>query len=473
MSAQTEGVQKPKSTNPTSAERVTAFAVIVFTMITIGCAAGNFSQTAMNAMLGDVRIDFGVDVDTSQLLSTVYMLVMGITVPVVTYVAKRFSLRTVLNIAWAFLALGAFIDFITSNFWVFLLGRIFQAISTGMVMPVGMAFAMLNFPPNRQGTAMGLSGMAVGFAPNVGPLIGGAFSEGIGWRYFFVVVVVIAAVLCIVTCVYCKKESNKKDAGHLDGISVVLSTLGFGGILLGCSNASSHELTSPTIWASLAVGVIALVLFVMRQKRSKTPLINLAIFKSYRFKNGFILQNALTGSFMGVLLILPIFVTNLWGGTAVDSGLVFIPTAFAAGIFNPLAGILSDRIGPRKVMLFAGIFLLFGSCSMVFIDETTPLWLIATLQGIRAMGISSCMSPMFQWTLSDTPREIVMDGSSFSNTVRQSFASIIAAIQVFLIVFFGGMEGVDSAFGYHLAFGLSALLSITTFLIVVTKVRTD
>ena len=103
------------------------------------------------------------------------MLVMGITVPVVTYVAKRLSLRQVLNLAWAFLALGALINYLTSNFWVFLIGRIFQAIATGIAMPVGMTFAMLNFPPNRQGTAMGISGMAVGFAPNVGPLVGGVF----------------------------------------------------------------------------------------------------------------------------------------------------------------------------------------------------------------------------------------------------------------------------------------------------------
>lgn len=471
MAAHTGGAQQPKSTNPTNVQHVTAFAVIMFAVITLGCAAGNFSQTAMNAMLGDVRIDFGVDIDTSQLLTTVYMLVMGITVPVVTYVAKRLSLRQVLNLAWAFLALGALINYLTSNFWVFLIGRIFQAIATGIAMPVGMTFAMLNFPPNRQGTAMGISGMAVGFAPNVGPLVGGAFSEGIGWRYFFIVMVIVAVLLFIVTCAYCKNVPRDNDPGHLDVVSVLLSTFGFGGILLGCSNASSHELTSPAIWASLVIGAISLVLFIARQKRSEKPLINLDIFKSYRFKNGFILQNAMTGSFMGITIILPIFVTDLWGGTAVEAGLVFIPTAIAAGIFNPLAGVLNDKIGARKVMLVAGVFLLIGSISMTFIDESTPLWLIAGLQGIRAMGISSCMSPMFQWSLSDLPREIVMDGSSFSNTVRQSFASICSALMVFFIVLCGSLAGVDPALGFHLAFGLSAVLSITVYLIVLLKVR--
>ena len=174
---------------------------------------------------------------------------------------------------------------------------------------------------------------------------------------------------------------------------------------------------------------------------------------------------------MGITIILPIFVTDLWGGTAVEAGLVFIPTAIAAGIFNPLAGVLNDKIGARKVMLVAGVFLLIGSISMTFIDESTPLWLIAGLQGIRAMGISSCMSPMFQWSLSDLPREIVMDGSSFSNTVRQSFASICSALMVFFIVLCGSLAGVDPALGFHLAFGLSAVLSITVYLIVLLKVR--
>lgn len=471
MAVHAGGAQQPQSSNPSSVQRVTAIAVIMFVVITIGSASGNFSQTAINALLVDVRNDFGVDIDTSQLLTTVFMLVVGITVPVVTYVSKRLSMRNLLNISWVILAVGSLINFLTWNFWFFLFGRILQAIATGVAMPVGMTFAMLNFPANRQGTAMGLSGIAMGFAPNVGPLIGGVFSETVGWRYFFLLMTSIAALLFIATCIFCKKEPNHPEAGSLDSVSVLLSTVGFGGILLGCSNASSHELTSLTIWIPLVIGVLGIVLFVRRQKHSEDPLINLDIFKSYRFKHGFFQQNVLTGSFMGVLLIIPIFITDYWGGTAVDSGLVFIPAFVAAGIFNPLAGILSDKIGARRVMLGASVFLLIGSISMVFIDADTPLWVIAALQGIRAIGISSCMSPMFQWSLSDLPREIVMDGSSFSNTVRQCFGAISSAIMVFFVVFFGAMEGVDPAFGYHLAFGLSAVLAIATALIVLFRVR--
>lgn len=471
MAVHAGGAQQPQSSNPSNVQRVTAVAVIMFVVITLGSASGNFSQTAINALLVDVRNDFGVDIDTSQLLTTVFMLVVGITVPVVTYVSKRLSMRNLLNISWVILAVGSLINFLTWNFWLFLFGRILQAIATGIAMPVNMTFAMLNFPANRQGTAMGLSGIAMGFAPNVGPLIGGVFSETVGWRYFFLLMMSIAALLFVATCIFCKKEPNHPEAGSLDSVSVLLSTIGFGGILLGCSNASSHELTSLTIWVPLVIGVFGIVLFVRRQKHSEDPLINLDIFKSYRFKHGFFQQNVLTGSFMGVLLIIPIFVTDYWGGTAVDSGLVFIPAFVAAGIFNPLAGILSDKIGARRVMLGASVFLLIGSISMVFIDADTPLWVIAALQGIRAIGISSCMSPMFQWSLSDLPREIVMDGSSFSNTVRQCFGAISSAIMVFFVVFFGAMEGVDPAFGYHLAFGLSAVLAIATALIVLFRVR--
>ena len=370
-------------------ERMSVYAL--FAIVVLASASGNLSQTAVNAMLGDIMLQFGLTVDLGQWLTTSYMLVLGITVPVATFLSRRFSVRRHVFIALAFFLVGALADLFAPNFGVLLTGRVLQAISTGMLMPLMQTIAMTRFPRGRQATAMGVAGIAMGFAPNIGPTIGGAMSFSLGWRSFFVLLVVIMLALAAAAAVAIKPSGAPDKSARLDVVSLAQSTLGFGGLLLAFSNASSFSFESPFIWAPLVLGALFLVLFVRRQKRVDDPLISMDIFASRQYRAGFIAQNLLNASFMGVTLIVPLYVEGLCGETALEAGVVLLPGTVAALVLNPLAGVLTDRVGVRPVALVSGAFLATGAVLMSFLDADTPLYVTTLCQALR-FGFSAVMA---------------------------------------------------------------------------------
>lgn len=443
------------------------FAIVVFT-----CAFGSLTQTVMNAMLGGVEVDLGIDASLGQWLTTVYMLVLGITVPLVTFLSLKISTRNLLFMVLGIFFVGSLLAFVAPNFPVLVLARVLQAFAAGITLPLIQSIAMMRFPKGQNGTAMGISGIAMGFAPNIGPTIGGALVDSWGWRSFFLILMAALAVLFVLALLFVEHEGVPEREAALDVPSFLLSTCGLGGLLLGFSNASSIELTNPAVWAFLLVGVVCLIAFVLRQNRVQIPLINMAIFRSKRYRASFVIQNCLFGSFMGITLIVPLYVQGLCGGSALEAGLVFIPATILAIVFNPLAGILADKIGPRPVTVVAGALLAIDGVSMAFIDATTPLWLVTLMQTIRGIGVSSLIGPLNSWGMSELPHQIMMDGSAFFACIRQACASFGTALMVFAITAFGvAATGEPVAAGYQIAFGLSAVLSIAVFIGAVWKVR--
>lgn len=445
----------------------------LFAIVVLASASGNLSQTAVNAMLSDIMGEFGMAVDLGQWLTTSYMLVLGVTVPVATYLSRRFSVRQHVFIALGFFLAGVLADLLAPNFGVLLGGRICQAVSAGMLMPLMQTIAMTRFPAGRQATAMGIAGIAMGFAPNIGPTIGGAMSFAWGWRSFFILLAAIMVVLAAASAFAIKPSAALDRTARLDVVSLALSTLGFGGLLLAFSDASSFAVSSPFIWVPLGLGALFLVLFVRRQNRVDDPLISMGIFKSAQYRAGFIAQNLLNASFMGVTLVVPLYVEGLCGGTALEAGIVLLPGTVAALVLNPLAGVLTDRIGVRPVALVSGAFLATGAVLMSFLEADTPLYVVTLCQAVRAVGVSGLVGPLTSWCLADLPRPIVSDGSSFCIAARQACASLGTSVMVFIITMVGvsAAGAAHPALAYQLAFGFSALMAVATFGFIVAKVR--
>ena len=445
---------------------------VLFAIVMLAGAFGNLSQTAVNAMMPEIMNEFAVEVGLGQWLTTSYMLVLGITVPAATYLSKRFTVRTHVLVALAFFLAGSLADCLASNFAMLLAGRILQAVSTGLLMPLMQTIAMTQFPEGRRATAMGIAGIAMGFAPNIGPTVGGALSFTFGWRSFFVLLLVGILLLAVATALFVRGGAGSRSE-RFDTLSFTLSALGFGGLLLGFSEASSFGLASLFVWGPLAAGAAFLVLFVRRQNRIDDPLINLSIFASRQYTAGFVALCLLHASFMGVTLVIPLYVEGLCGGTALDAGVVLLPGTLAALLLNPLAGVLTDRFGIRPVTLVSGALLVAGSMLMAFLDEGTPLAVTTLCQAVRAFGVSGLMGPLISWSLAGLPRRVVADGSSFSIAGRQASASLGTSAMVLLIAAVGASAAAAStpALPYQLAFGFSAVFAVATFVLIVAKVR--
>lgn len=446
---------------------------IIFAIVTLACALGNLTQTVMNSMLGGVQDTFGTQESVSQWLTTIYMLSIGITVPLVAHLSRRFTIRTLTITSLVISICGGVIGVFAPTFEVLLISRIPQAVGAGITLPLIQTIAMTRFPKGQNATAMGIAGIAMGFAPNIGPLIGGALVDSLGWRSFFWMYIAFCVVLTVLTVLLVSKQPRQMSSAHLDFASFLLSTLGFGGLLLAFSNASTMGFTSLFVLIPLAVGIVCIVWFVVRQNRIEHPLITMGIFKSKTYIASFVAQNMLFGSFMGITLIIPLFVTKVSGLTPVDAGIVFLPATILAIVFNPLSGILSDKIGARRVTVVASILLAVGSVSMAFLDESAPLWLITLLQSIRGIGVSSLIGPLNSWGMHKLPMQNMVDGSAFFTTTRQASASLCTAIMMLLITSAQSLGAVETGacVGYQLALGFSGLLSVGVFVCALFFVR--
>ena len=445
----------------------------LFAVVVLASAMGNLSQTAVNAMIGDIMGDLGFDVVLGQWLTTSYMLMLGVTVPAVTFLLRRLSVRRHVFLAMGFFLAGAAADFLAPNFGVLLVGRVLQAVSTGMLMPLMQTVAMTRFPHGRRATAMGVASIAMGSAPNIGPTIGGAMDFAFGWRSFFVLLAAVMAALAAAAALAIKPTPALDASARLDVRSLALSTLGFGGLLLAFSEASSFAVASPFVWVPFALGALFLALFVRRQKRVAEPLVSMEIFASRQYRTGFVAQNLLAASFMGITLVVPLYVEGLCGGSALDAGVVLLPGTASALLLAPLAGVLTDRVGVRPVVLVSGLLLATGAVLMSFLNADTPLLVTTLCQAVRAAGVSGLTGPLTSWSLAQLPGRLVADGSSFCIAVRQACASLGTSAMVLAISAVGASAAgaANPAFAYQAAFGFSAVMALVMLAFVVAKVR--
>lgn len=448
-------------------------AIVLFALIVTGASLCNLSQTGLSAMISPVMVELGIDVDAGQWLISSYILVLGIAVPVATYLQRRVSDRAFAICALSLFAGGSLIDFFAINFPIMLLGRVVQAISGGLLIPQLQTIAMTRFPENRRATATGIAGIGLGFAPNIGPTIGGGMEAAFGWRSFFLLTAVLSGVLIVLTLVFARNSNTGDSSARFEKLSFLYSTIGFGGVLLGLSQASSYGLASAWVWAPLLVGSVFLVLFVRRQRSVEQPLINLAIFDSRIFRIGLLAMCLLFASYLGPTLVIPLYVVDLLGGTPLDAGLIAFPSTFTAVIVNPLSGILADKFGVRKVVLVTGTLLIIGSVGCAIIDESTSLAQLTFFQTIRAIGVSGLIGPILAYALSGLDARIVPDGSASVALLRQASGSFGTAVMVFLVTALlpvslaGETAGALSVFGpalpYQAALAFSALLAIILF----------
>ena len=211
-------------------------------------------------------------------------------------------------------------------------------------------------------------------------------------------------------------------------------------------------------------------------------------FASRHYRPGFVAQNCLFASFMGITLVLPLFIQGPCHMTALDAGIAFIPATVVALFVNPLAGVLVDKVGARAVCITSSVFLTVGAASFMFVGPGTPLWLPCTLlQGVRAVGVSGLVGPLNSYGLSGLSGGLVMDGSAFFATARQVCASLGTALMMLIVTVVGaaaavadpaaaGAAAVDggaslSALPYQLAFALSTLFAAAVLVTALWKRR--
>ncbi len=436
---------------------------VLFAIVVVGTSLGGLTQTALNTMASVVLADLGTDIGWGQWLTTIYIFSMGAAVPLASFVQRRFSVRTLMLAAFGMYLVGSACDFWAVNFPMLIIGRVLEAVATGVLMPLLQTIAMTRFPENRHGTAMGIAGIALGFAPNIGPTIGGAIVVAYGWRLMFLALMVASAVLVAATLAFVRERDVREPGATLDWASLALSTVGFGGMLLGFTAAANMAPSEPLVWAPVLVGAVAIAVFCRRQRvlegRGRLQLVNLRIFERQPYRASLAVQLLMYGCFMGMTLVIPLFVIEAGGHTPFEAGLVLLPGAIAALVFEPGAGAASDRFGPRRVAIFGGVCLAAGALSIAFVPADAPLWVPAACQAVRCIGLTSLIPTTTAHGLGSLGKAgLTTDGSAAMIMLRQISAALATAVMVCFMKVFESAP--DAVLGYHVALGFSGLLGL-------------
>lgn len=473
-------------------DHLTHAAFVSIAILTFITFVGNFTQLQLSAALPTIVSDFGISVTTGQWLTSIFQLVMGVMVPLTAYLTRRFSTRQIVIASMAVFTLGSVFAWLGSSFVLVLIGRLLEAVGTGVMWPVLQITVFSIYPLSRRGMAMGTVGMAMSVAPAIGPTLGGVQTDLNGWRSIFLTLTVIGVISLLLAIFGLRNFGTRDASAKADFFSVGLSIFGFGGLMFGFTNIESYPFTHPMVWLAMLIGVVGIVWFVLRQihgarrqaadPSKQPPLLNLSVLKNKSFTVGTVTAALSFFAFSSIMVIMPLYIQDCRGYSATISGLVMLPGAFGQCIAQFFGGKALDRFGARPVALIGSITLLFGTIMMSLISMTSWIWWVSIWQFVRQIGMGFVLMPITTWSLNCLEPEEVSAGSAVTNTVRQIAGAIGAPVLVILMETFtsvrwaalGGSKGmyaVANVFGIQWALRVSATICFIMVVMVFFGVR--
>ncbi|WP_423798623.1 DHA2 family efflux MFS transporter permease subunit [Neobacillus sp. SAB-20_R2A] len=402
--------------------------ILLFVLIS-GCFLSVLNQTLLNVALSNLMDVFDVSATTVQWLSTGFMLVNGVLIPITAFLMKRYTTRQLFISSMLFLLAGTVICAISPNFSLLLIGRMIQAAGAGIIMPLMMSVILFIFPIEKRGSAMGLIGFAMIFAPAIAPTLAGYIIEYGSWRWLFIGLAPFVLIVILFALKYLVNVSETAKT-KLDVVSVFLSTIGFGFILYGFSNAGNKGWDAPVVIFSLIIGLVVTGLFSVRQIRSNDPLLNLSVFKNKVFTLTSLINVLVTMMMYADLILLPIYLQSGRGFTAFEAGLLLLPGSIINAILSPITGKLYDKLGAKPLFITGLIFIIPSMWAVTNLTGSTSYMYLMIRTIFLRIGLSFITMPLNTAGLNALPKQLGTHGSAVNNTVRQIAGAIGTAVVI-------------------------------------------
>lgn len=321
---------------------------------------------------------------------------------------------------------------------------------------------------------MGIVSLVIGFAPAVGPSLSGLLVESIGWRSLFVLVTALAVLIVILSVIFLKSYGEFEPTSF-DKPSVVLCSLGLLCLLYGLATiTSSTNIAIPV--ALIVVGAIFLTFFVRRQLKLDVPLLKVDVLKSHKYAIVVTLVAMLQAALVGTGVLLPIYLQNLLGVSALQTGLIMLPGAVLGAIMGFFAGRLFDKLGVRRVAIPGALVAAIGGCGLVGFGLDSPIPYVIVVYTCLGVGMQALVTPLNTWGINTLDNRVIQHANALQNTLNQVGASLGTAILVSLSAtstfLFPEMPALDQAMaGDRIAFAFTALIMVAILVVIVAVVR--
>ncbi len=396
-------------------------AIILATFVSV------LSSSLVNVALPKLSTVFGVPTATIQWVVTGFMLASAVVIPASGFLSARFGSKKLLVLSVIGFTIGSFLCGIAWNDSSLIAFRIFQGLAGGFIMPVGMTVMYTIVPRQQIGLAMGIWGVAAMVAPALGPTLGGYLVQYYSWRTLFFLNVPIG-VIAAIACYMLLKESPTNPKLKFDLAGAIFSVTFFGSLLLALSKGQSEGWTSLYIVSLFYVAVVSLALLLWVELTTPQPLLNIRIFKNLKFSASTLTAGLVMMAMMGGTFLMPIYLQNVQGMTAMDSGILLLPQSIAMALMMPISGKLLTKLGILPLGIVGLLILGVTTYELHRLTgDTSHLWINVVLT-IRGFGIGLCMMPISTVGMGAVPKEQINDASPLSNVFRQVMASMGIAI---------------------------------------------
>ncbi len=402
-------------------------------IVIIGTFMSILDSSIVNIAIPKMMAVFGVSLDQVKWVLTSYTLALGSIIPLTGFLADTFGNKRVYVFALSIFTLGSLLcGFAWSNTSMIIF-RVIQAIGGGMIMPIGMSIIYETFPLKERGLALGFWGIASMAAPAIGPTFGGYIIENLDWRLIFNINIPIG-IIGVVLAWIVLKESPVKKIKNFDFLGFLSSTIGIVSLLYVLGEGASIDWSDIKNPILIATGILSLIFFIINELTHDTPLLDLRVFKIAEFSLSQIITIGLTFALMGGTYVLPLFLQNMRGYTAMQTGMILFPSAIAVGFMMPISGALFDKIGAKPIVLPGMLILAIASYLLVGrINMDSSANSIKWMLAFRGLGLGLSMMPISTAGMNAVPAKLIPRASALSNTIRQISGALSVTIMTTLI----------------------------------------
>jgi len=369
---------------------------------------------------------------SAQWVSTAFMLTMAAVIPITGWFLQRVTTRQAYAIAMGVFLTGTALSAVAPSFEVLLLGRIVQAAGTAVMMPLLMTTLMMVVPDYDRGRVMGNVTLSISVAPALGPAVSGLILQFGSWRLLFVVILPIAAA---VGWFGLRKldDVGEPQVGSIDWASVGMAALGFGGLVYGLSRFGEADPNFGLGIGIVLAGLALIAVFVLRQlrlQRTDVPLLDLRTLTHRTYALGLGVMTVAFMAMLGSMILLPLYLQNLRGLSALQTGLLVMPGGLAMGLLGPTVGRLFDRFGSRPLVVPGSIGILVALAGFTQVSMAMPYWQVLGLHVVLMLSLAATFTPVFTLSMGALPRHLYSHGSSMLGTLQQVAAAFGTALVV-------------------------------------------
>lgn len=407
---------------------------------------------------------------TGQWLTTGYLLTLAVLIPATGFVMRRFTTRAIFLGSMTLFLLGTVTAAIAPGFGVLFAGRIIQAIGTAVFVPLLITTTMRLVPASRRGRMMALVTAVPAIAPAVGPALSGLILSQLPWRWLFILMLPIIAATLVLAAVKLRNVTVPERV-TLDVVSLLLSIIGFGGLVFGLAaigeSVSGHAPVAPSI--PILVGLIGVGAFAYRQvrlQRNRDPFLDLRIFHTRAYVLPTIVMVFVAMNGFGVVLVLPLILTAVLGLDTLQMGLFLFPGGAMIAIVSALGGRIYDRVGPKPLAIPGSIVWAAAIWFLTTIDENTSVWLALGTYLVITGTQALMWAPMTTSALGALPADLYAHGTAAFSTVQQLAGAAGGAILISAFTIgadateTGALSAAQSIDAGQAAFTVAAILAL-------------